>query len=289
MWEQFAALVGSLPQPEDALAEAYAREQDIIQKAVSDTIMARLLRSVAVPDDSLRLLLAAHPIPYASPALLSLQEIVVRDSILATAIGDSINNGWSDFDALARRHTRRTWAKETDGELGWVRLALYGASADSLATAALTDPGALVGPVAVDGYYVLARPAGIREPAMPPLGALRQRLRQEWLAIRQPQLMSAWLADQQATTYSTSVDTTLLEQLTLNAFGQMVLPPELMQPPFQPAALGSGIEPVQSDMPTQPPPQGDPAALLEFEALHEPALGSQLPDSTLEELPSASP
>lgn len=247
LWEQFAALVGSLPEAEDALEEANARERDLIRQAVSDTILGQLRQAVVVPDDSLRLLLAGNRNRYASPALMSLQEIVVLDATLAAAIRDSIVHGGSDFDGFARRHTLRTWARETNGELGWVRLELYGAAAESLATTALTAPGELVGPMAVDGYLVLARPAAIRESAMPPLGALRQRLRREWFgAARRAQLMSAWLSDQQASAYTITIDTIRLNQLALNAFGQLVLPPKL-------------------------------------------ALDAQLPDSTLEELPAASP
>ena len=277
-WDRLMVLVSSLPGGEIALERADSLRLAAIRQAVIDSLRVRLFRQTVVPGDSLMQLAVRHRGRYALPALLALEEIVVRDSSLAAALRDSLLSGEAPFTALARRHTLRLWARETGGDLGWMRLEVYGKLADSLAAVAITRPGRLVGPLRVDGHYLLARPTAFREETLPPLEVLRPRLRRDWLAAHEARLTAAWLDGLKANAYPTHIDTALLARLVPDATGRLILPPE-PQPPL--AGLPRANDSVQEEMPPQVELPGSSSPL--------PGPGPQPPDSTLRELPPASP
>ena len=224
MWDQLVELAASLPRADSLMAAADEQQQLVVRRAVEDSVHARILRQVAAPDDSLRQFLAAQQSRYTTPALVNLEEIVVRDSTLAAVLRDSLLGGDADFGPLARRHTEREWARRNGGRLGWVPLRIYGSAAAALSEAAVTNPGRLVGPLKVNGHYVLARPSDYRAEAVPPFDTLRPRLHHDWIAAHRRRLIREWLRQLQGTTYPTAIDTSLVARLHLDERGQLVFP-----------------------------------------------------------------
>ncbi len=84
---------------------------------------------------------------------------------------------------------------------------MYGPAADSIANSA---PGDLVGPVPVEGYYLLAKVRDLRPAGLPESEALRPRLRQGWMQAHSGQLRRAWVLRLQETAYPVYIDTSLL-------------------------------------------------------------------------------
>ncbi len=221
IWDQIMELAASLPQADSLIMAADSRQQAVVHRAVQDSVQARILGQAVPPEDSLRRSLARQQGRYATPALVNLEEIVVRDSTLAAALRDSLVGGYLDFSALARRHTEREWARKTGGRLGWVPLRIYGPAAGALIEAAGRSPERLVGPLKVDGYYVLAQPSGYQPARVAPFSTLQPRLRRDWRAANRQRLIREWMQQLQATTYPVTVDTSLVARLRLDEMGRV--------------------------------------------------------------------
>ncbi|UCD37579.1 MAG: peptidylprolyl isomerase [Fidelibacterota bacterium] len=223
-WEHLNALAASSPLAESLVAAADSMRTFVISKAVQDSIHTRALRRATVPDDTLRQYLERHQDRYTAPALVNLEEIVMRDSTLAQALWDSIAQGKADFGVLAARHTERVWARDTGGRLGWVPLSLYGSAAETLTAAAGGNPQRLVGPLQVDQHYVIARLSGYQPELLPPYAFLRPRLKREWIRTNRDDLIKAEIRNMLATTYPTTIDTSLLAGFHFDAVGNIVFP-----------------------------------------------------------------
>ena len=221
MWDQLMELAASLPQADSLMRAADSQQQAVVHRAVQDSVQARILGQAVPPEDSLRRFLARQQGRYATPALVNLEEIVVRDSTLAAALRDSLLGEYLDFSTLARRHTEREWARKTGGRLGWVPLRIYGPAAATLVEAAGRNPERLVGPLKVDGYYVLAQPSGYQPARVAPFSTLQPRLRRDWRAANRQRLIREWMQQLQATTYPVTVDTSLVARLRLDEMGRV--------------------------------------------------------------------
>ena len=221
MWDRIMELAASLPQADSLMRAADSQQQAVVHRAVQDSVQARILGQAVPPEDSLRRFLARQQGRYATPALVNLEEIVVRDSTLAAALRDSLLGGYLDFSTLARRHTEREWARKTGGRLGWVPLRIYGPAAATLVEAAGRNPERLVGPLKVDGYYVLVQPSGYQPARVAPFSTLRPRLRRDWRAANRQQLIRERMQQLQATTYPVTVDTSLVARLRLDEMGRV--------------------------------------------------------------------
>ncbi len=230
------------------MAAADSLRQVVIYRGIRDSIQAQILRRAVPPEDSLRYFLAERRKLYNTQALVNLEEIVVRDSALAADLMNTLlTNGAADFGALARRHTERKWARKTGGRLGWVPLKIYGPSAAALVEAAGRNPVRLVGPLKVDGYYVLARPSGYRPAREPSFDAIKPRLRRDWIAANRQRLVREWVR-QQAALYPVDIDTNLVTRLRLDEMGRVTLP-------AMPDSTTRDINPVN---PGQSPRRADP-------------------------------
>lgn len=240
VWDHLLGLAASLPRADSLLAAANSRQAAVIHRAVKDSLHARLLRQVTPPEDSLRRFLADHREWYTAPALVNLEEIVVRDSALAVALRDSLLGRNQDFSALARRHSEREWARITGGRLGWVPTRIYEQAAALLVEATGRNSIKLVGPLKVGDYYILARPGGYRPAGMPPLETLQPRLRRDWIAANRQRLIREGMLKLQATTYPTFIDTNLIGRLQLDERGLLALP-------ALPDSTGRGLNPDHPD------------------------------------------
>ena len=279
MWERMMVQVESLPGAEAFLSEAARIYQTASQQALWDTIQARILGVADVPDDSLRQLLAVDFERYASPPMVELSEIVVADSGLAADIADSLSHGGTGaFDSLARRYTLREWARPAGGKLGWVPLSLYGGAAPTLIQALEAPADTIVGPLWVDGYYVLAQPSGHRQPTLPPWPMLRPLLRQRWLEANGPRLLRERWAHLYAATYPIAIDTALVALLELSLDGRLVLPAPLALPLAADDSTAVIYEPELLALPA------DSLALRSLLTTDH-----QAADSTLGDQPAASP
>ena len=221
IWDRIMDLAASLPRADSLMRAADSLRRAVINQTVEDSIQARIIEQAGPSEDSLRRFLARQQGRYATPALVSLEEIVVRDSTLAAALRDSLVGGYLDFSALARRHTEREWARKTGGRLGWVPLRIYGPAAGALIEAAGRNPERLVGPLKVDGYYVLAQPSGYQPVRVAPFSTLQPRLRRDWRAANRQRLIREWMQQLQATTYPVTVDTSLVARLRLDEMGRV--------------------------------------------------------------------
>jgi len=225
MWDQLMELAASLPQADSLLAAADSLRQVVIYQAIRDSVHAQILRRAVPLEDSLRRFFSRQQGRHTTPALVNLQEIAVRDSALAAALRDTLlTNGTPDFGALAQRHTERKWARRTGGRLGWVPLKIYGPAAAALVEAAGRNPEKLVGPLKVDGYYVLARPGGYRPARVASFDVIQPRLRRDWIAVNRQRLIQEWVQQRQAALYPVDIDTNLVTRLRLDEMGRVTLP-----------------------------------------------------------------
>ena len=241
MWDHFMELAASMSQVDSLMAAADSLRQVVIHQTIRDSIQAQILRQAAPPENSLRRFFARQQGRYATPALVNLEEIVVRDSALAAALRDTLLIGdAADFGALAQRHTERRWAGNTGGRLGWVSAKIYGPAATALVEAAGRNPVMLVGPLKVDGYYVLARPSGYRPARVPSFYTLQPRIRRDWIAVNRQRLISEWMQQLQATVYPVDIDTNLVTGLRLDEMGKATFT-------AMPDSSLGGVNPVNPD------------------------------------------
>lgn len=223
-WDQLMELAASLTQADSVIAAADSLREVVIYQAIRDSVQVQVLRGAVPPENSLRRLFAGQQLRYTTPALVNLQEIVVRDSTLAAALRDTLlADGSTDFGALAQRHTERKWAQKTGGRLGWVPLKIYGSAAAALVEAAGRNPERLVGPLKVDGYYVLAQSSGYRPANVPSFYDVQPRLRRDWIAANRQRLIGEW-EQQQAALSPVDIDTNLVTRLRLDEMGRITLP-----------------------------------------------------------------
>lgn len=211
MWDRLVGLAASLPETDAILRRADSLQAAVIHSAIKDSVITGLLRQIDPGEDSLRLFLAQHPSRYITPALMDLEEIVVRDSLWAVTLKDSLLRG-ADFGALARTVTERSWGRKVSGKLGWVPVGIYGAAARELAGAKWGD---VVGPLSVGHAYILVRLHGYQEAGLPPYETLVPRLRHDWITTNRRLLIREWIEQLQATIYPTTIDTSLLAGLQL--------------------------------------------------------------------------
>lgn len=211
MWDRLVGLAAALPETDAILRRADSLQAAVIHTAIKDSVITGLLREIDPGEDSLRLLLAQHPLRYTTPALMNLEEIVVQDFLWAVTLKDSLRMG-ADFGALARTVTERSWGRQVSGKLGWVPVGIYGAAVLELAGAKW---GEVVGPVSVGQAFVLVRLHGYREAGLPPYETLVPRLRHDWIRTNRRRLIREWIKRLQATTYPTTIDTSLLAGLRL--------------------------------------------------------------------------
>ncbi|MEE9464051.1 MAG: hypothetical protein V3W14_00575 [Candidatus Neomarinimicrobiota bacterium] len=205
-WDRMMDLAAALPSADSLMQAAEELRRSTVRRAVIDSVLVRLTRAYVPPADSIQAYLAANTQHYIRPALVDIEEIVMRDSTQAAAVMASYVQGAS-FGQLASEHTLREWARERAGRLGWVPVIIYAAAADSIANSA---PGTVIGPLPVDDYYLLAivreiQPAGLPEPE-----TLLPRLRYDWLRENRNRLYHTWVAQLQRTSYPVFVDTSLL-------------------------------------------------------------------------------
>ncbi len=106
-----------------------------------------------VPEDTLRAHFAAHADAYVMPEQVRAQEILVATRTEADDLLRQLRAG-ADFGDLARQHSLRPGAARADGDLGLVTRGQLGRLAAPVFDAA---PGAVVGPLEVEGRYVLVR------------------------------------------------------------------------------------------------------------------------------------
>lgn len=205
-WDRMMDLAAALPSADSLMQAAEESRQATLRGAVMDSVLSRLARAFVPPADSLQAHLAAHPHQYLKPALVDIDEIVVDDSAQAAMVMELYLAG-TPFQELAREYTLREWAREKGGRLEWVPVSIYGPAADSIAN---SSPGELVGPVPVDGYYVLAKIRGRKPAGLPETEALTPRLRHDWMQAHSGQLRRAWVHDLQETSYPVYIDTSLL-------------------------------------------------------------------------------
>lgn len=104
-----------------------------------------------LPEDSLRAHFAAHADLYVMPERVRAREILIATRPEADALLAEIRAG-ADLGALARTRSLRPGAAAVDGDLGEVTRAQLGRLGDPVFAAA---PGEVVGPVEVQGRYVL--------------------------------------------------------------------------------------------------------------------------------------
>ncbi len=205
-WDRMMDLAAALPAADSLMQAAEESRHATLQKAVIDSVLARLARAFVPPFDSLQAHLTANTHQYLQPVLVEIEEIVVGDSAQAAMVKE-LYLGGTPFGELAREYTLREWAREHAGRLGWVPVGMYGPAADSIANSA---PGDLVGPVPVEGYYVLAKVRGLKAAGLPETEALKPRLRQGWMRAHSGQLRRAWVRGLQETSYPVDIDTSLL-------------------------------------------------------------------------------
>ena len=207
MWDRLVGLAASLPGNDTILRRADSLQTAVIHTAIKDSVIMSLLRQIDPREDSLRLFLARHPSRYTTPALVNLEEIVVRDSLWAVTLKDSLLGG-AEFSALARSVTERSWGRKVGGQLGWVPVGIYGPAAPELAEAEWG--GEVLGPLSVGDAYILVRLHGYRKADLPPYETLAPRLRHDWITTHRRRHIREWIEQLQATIYPTTIDTSLL-------------------------------------------------------------------------------
>ena len=206
MWDRLMGLAASLPETDAILRRADSLQTAVTHAAIKDSLTTSLLGQIEPGEDSLRLFLAQHPSRYTTPALMDLEEIVVRDSLWAVTLKDSLMMG-AAFGALARTVTERSWGRQVSGKLGWVPVGIYGAAARELAGAKW---GEVVGPLSVGQAFILVRLHGYREAGLPPYETLVPRLHHDWIITNRRRLIREWIEKLQVTTYPTAIDANLL-------------------------------------------------------------------------------
>lgn len=92
---------------------------------------------------------------------LSVSRIVLREPAFLQEIATQIQAGQRDFSMLAREHSLEQNTKVAGGYLGRIRWGMLPAEVEKVLFPAL--PGALVGPLAQDGYWVLYRVDDVQE------------------------------------------------------------------------------------------------------------------------------
>ncbi|MFC1619339.1 hypothetical protein ACFL45_05275 [Candidatus Neomarinimicrobiota bacterium] len=224
MWVQLEELVATMPVADWLFSEADSMRTIVMLETVRDSIQALVLRQTIPVEDSLRSFLTLHEDQYRTPALINLSEIVIRDTILANTLRDSMINQGTDFGQLARHHTLREWARKLNGRLGWVPLQIYGPMAPALIAAAGRNPDNLVGPELVGGYAVLALPHAYRAANTPSFESLRPRLIEAWIGDHQEDLIAGWLQTMQREVYPVHVDTALVMRFQVDDMGAVTLP-----------------------------------------------------------------
>ncbi len=223
IWDQLLMLSRSAPRADSLMAAADSVQLAVIAKAVRDSIQAQIIRQAVPNDTGLRQFLASEQNQYTLPALVSIEEIVVRDSILAAAIRDSLSAGNVEFGTLASRHTEREWAVNSGGRLGWVPLAMYGSAGPTLVEASGRNPNRLVGPLKVEDYFIVAQPDGYVPAQTLSYSALKPRIQQDWIEANRERLFSEWI-EQQGLSYPVIIDTSLVATLQLDEAGWLTLP-----------------------------------------------------------------
>ncbi|UCH09534.1 MAG: peptidylprolyl isomerase [Fidelibacterota bacterium] len=223
-WEQAEKLIAALERGDALTAAAESLRMEAMRRATQDSIHTWILARYKVPDDSLRQLLMERRQHYIRPGLIYMTEIVVRDALLAAALKDSMDQGAADFGTLAERHTEREWAQRTGGELGWVPPRLYGFAAETLREAAAAATEEPIGPLAVDGYFILALISGYQPENLPPFEALRPRLTKDWIQENREKILSESTLELGVRAYPVRIDTALLAGFQLTAEGEVILP-----------------------------------------------------------------
>lgn len=194
---------------ETILGKAEENRWHTIRQAVVDSVKQSIIATANPNDAELRDHLALHRGRYMQAAQIQVDEIVVRDSMFAVQIIDSIMTGTS-FTDLAARHTLRQWAREIGGNLGWMPTSLYRLNNDFFTT---TNEKHIIGPFAIDGYYVILNQRGYRPESMPAFETLRARLKKDWIVSHHTELVDAWLLVQQENGYHVRIDHDLLDVL----------------------------------------------------------------------------
>jgi parvulin-like peptidyl-prolyl isomerase len=111
-----------------------------------------LLQNLEVSDDELFRAYEEHKERFRRPPLVKVREILVATQAEAHNILMQLDSG-RDFGELARLHSRRTWAAEQNGDLGFFPATLYG---NIGRVAAAMDIGERYGPIPVqEGFSVI--------------------------------------------------------------------------------------------------------------------------------------
>ena len=163
-----------------AFREAFAGAMD---EWVYEQARARLRARLAVPDDTLRAYAGEGPVMM--PERVRVAEIVVDTRAEADALRARLDS--TPFATLARQYSLRPGADATGGDLGYLSARQLGQLAAPVFAA---DAGAVLGPMAVAGRYVLlqvgdrsvARPARFEEVRQVLEEPLRDRLFSRFLS-----------------------------------------------------------------------------------------------------------
>lgn len=194
---------------ETGLGRAEENRWNTIRQAVMDSVKQSIIATADPSDAELRDHLAVHRGRYIQAAQFQVDEIVVRDSVLAAQIIESLNTGTS-FSDLATRHTLRQWVRESGGNLGWVPTSSYRLNNDFITAAKEKH---IIGPFAIDGYYVILNQRGYRPESMPPFKTLRARLKKDWIVSHRTELIDTWLLAQYGNGYHVRINHDLLDVL----------------------------------------------------------------------------
>ena len=220
-WNRLLETIADMPAADAIILEAEQLKQSAIGTTGWQTLQHRYLADYTIPDDILEAYLTANRADYVGANQVNTGEIVLDDSLFAAVLADSIRDGAS-FGALAAAHSMRKWSRTTDGELGWIPERLYYPHTDSLK---LATKETLVGPLAIDAYYVLLKVHGHRKAPEPIVRDEYVRLRYNWLLEYADSLVYDWIWAVDRTEGLSWLDTNLVLGIDV---------PEVQEEPLQP-------------------------------------------------------
>ena len=113
-------------------------------------VMRDLRRDAPVPDDSVQLYFERYGHEFSEPARVRVAEILLDTKAEAEQLRRQATP--ANFADLARTYSQRPGAAATGGEMGFVSAEQLGVLAQPVMGAA---PGTLLGPMEIEGHYVL--------------------------------------------------------------------------------------------------------------------------------------
>ena len=195
------------------LADTPAFEQALLEAMddyVLDRVRERMNAQVTVPEDSMRAYFeTAPPGEFMQPEQVQVSEIVLATRAEAEQIKARLAS--TDFATLAREHSLRPGARQTNGDLGFLDATQLGPAASTIFDA---TAGEVLGPLDMQGHVALLK-VGERRAARPMTYDEARSQIAALLRYRYTRVQRRAVYDELHTRYTIDVDTDLLYSMPL--------------------------------------------------------------------------